>query len=138
MTTYRLQNALRTYGALYVTIGFKVMEIKDKTFISDGQSQFTYNVQKNRKQMLSNAIYNAVKKEFPNRTVTPYDIHILQYHYTYFLNDYDVYKNKDDNKLHETYTDIKTGEKRDIERNKYELREKTYIFIPDYDVNIIN
>jgi hypothetical protein len=115
------KNALPTIGMLSITINFNVIEIQNKTFISDGNSAFVFNVRENRKKLLNNAIYNAVKREFPNRTVTPYNINILDYHYTYYLNDYKIIR--ENNKYYETYIDIETKRKKTFVKDLYTIRE---------------
>jgi hypothetical protein len=127
------KNALNTMGAMYITITFKIVEIKGKTYLSDGNSGFFFNVQKNRKQMLKNAIYNAIKRQFPNRTVTPYDILIIEYHYTYYIDNYQIVEDK--KKHYEEFTDIQTKEIKRVEVDKYILKDNFYLTIPDYNVN---
>ena len=122
MSATRSNNAFPKAGNIFVTIEFKIVEIKDKKFISEGQSHFVSNVSKQRNEILRNAIYNAVKKEFPNRTVTPYNIKILEYHYSYYLEDYKI--EEKDNKTYETYIDTETNERKYYLKDRYSLKEK--------------
>lgn len=127
------KNALNTIGSLYITIYFKIIEIKNRKFLSDGNSGFFFNVQKNRHQMLKNAVYNAIKRKFPTRTVTPYDILIIEYHYTYFIDNYQIVEDK--NKRYEEFTDSQNNEVKRVEVDKYILKDNFYLTIPDYDIN---
>ena len=121
------KNALPEAGAMYVTISFKVFEIKNKSFVSNGNSAFVMNVRNNRKLLLNKAIYNAIKIEFNARSVTAYDVIVLDYHYTYYLNNYEIKNEK--NKYYETYTDFKTKKRKKYLANKYELKEA---YVVDY------
>jgi predicted subunit of tRNA(5-methylaminomethyl-2-thiouridylate) methyltransferase len=127
------KNALNTIGSMYITITFKVVEEKNKTFLSDGNSGFFFNVQKNRKRLLKNAIYNAIKRKFPNRTVTPYDILIIEYHYTYYIDNYQIVEDK--KKYYEEFKDLQTNEIKRVEVDKYMLKDNFYLIIPDYNIN---
>jgi hypothetical protein len=123
------KNALPTAGAIYITIRFKVMEIKNKSYVSDGNSKFVTNVRASKKYILNRAIWNAVKKEFPTRSVTPYDILILEYHYTYYLDNYQIVEKK--NKYYERYRD------KQKKRTKYYAVDKEIIkdaYVGNYNV----
>lgn len=135
MPMIQTKSALPSMGALYVTIRFSVIEIKNKSFISDGNSSFVFNVRNSRKSLLNNAIYNAIKREFPNRTVAAYDIHILNYHYTYYLNDYEVItkqNKKKENRYFETYVDVETKKRKTYVKGRYEIKDN---FIDTYRGN---
>lgn len=121
MTMVTSKNALPTIGALYITISFKVLEVKNRSFISDGNSRYVNNVRKHRTELLKNAIYNAIKKEFPNRTVTAYDILIIEYHYTYYLNNYQI--EEYDKKQYETFRDVETNKKKKYVIDKYMIKD---------------
>lgn len=119
------QNALPAAGALYVTISFKVVEINNKTFVSDGNSSYTLNVRNNRKKLLKNAIYNAIRREFPARTVTAYDIDINDYYYQYYLNDYEEVRKK--NKYYETYIDLETKRRKAYLKDRFIIKDKNIV-----------
>ena len=121
------KNALPEQGALYVTISFKVFEIKNKTFVSDGNSYFYDNVRAHRKRMLSGAIYNAIKREFTNRTVTAYDIIIIEYHYTYYLDNYKI--KRENGKYYESYTDFASKKRKKYLMDKNEIKNN---YVGDY------
>lgn len=130
MSDVKSKNALPTMGAIYVTISFSVYEIQNKKFISDGNSQFVFNVREHRKEILKGAIYNAIKREFPNRTVTAYDIIILDYYYSYFVRNYKITSEND--KVYESYVDEETRQSKKFLKNRYELKET---YVGDFNTN---
>jgi len=106
-TTGSIQSktALPTYGSLHVTIMFSIMEDgrRKKLYKSDGQSKYVNNVKANVKTLQKHAVYNAVKKEFPIRSVTPYNIIMLSYHFVYLARRYQV--TEKEGKYYERYRD---------------------------------
>lgn len=132
MPIVKSKNALPTMGALYIVISFKTVET-GKTHISEGNSSFVYNVRANRKQLLSRAIYNAIRREFPNRTVTAYNITLIEQYYEYYLNEYKIEKDKKTDKLYESYKDFETGKTKKYVKDKYTIKE---VYIGEYKNSI--
>ena len=131
MSMVTSKNALPEMGAMFLTISFKVFEIKDRSFMHDGNSSFVMNVRANRKSLITKAIYNAVKREFPSRSVTPYDIIILDYHYTYYLTDYEIRNVK--GKYYESYIDFKSKRRKKYLMDRYEIKNN---YVGDYKGNV--
>ena len=129
MSIVRSQNSLNSFGSLTVKIRFKVVEMPNREYIQSGRTAFYYNVRKNKKVMLTNAMYNAVKTEFPSRTVTPYDITIISYYYTYYFDSYEIIKKED--RQFESYSNTKTSSYNEDEVGKYEIKQNKYKFIPN-------
>jgi hypothetical protein len=127
MSVISSQNALPVPGALYVTISFQTIEVGNKTFFSDGNTHFCKNVKANKNLLKNQAIYNAVKREFPNRTVTPYNIQILEYHYQYFLNNYEEYRDKKNGKIYQKFTDFDTHKTKKYRVDLHTIKDKSII-----------
>jgi hypothetical protein len=115
------KNALPTTGSIWVEITFKVIEIKNKIFRSQGQSAFFYNIRKNKNKALKNAIYNAYKKVFPAETKNMYDIIILHYQFNYYLSRYQIIEK--DNKYYERF--------REKNRTRYYVINDKHLLKPD-------
>lgn len=113
---------LPNYGRIYVDITFNIIE-KKGTFHEDGQSKYYKNVLAHKNKMLDDSIYNAVKKSFGNRTVTPYNIIILFYTYTYYIERYQIVEKK--GKYYERFRDRKA------KRTRYYVINDKKILSPD-------
>jgi len=116
------KNALPTYGRLFVDITFEIVE-QTGTFHSDGTSKYYKNVLAHKKKMLDDAIYNAIKRKFAARTVTPFNIVILYYTYTYYIYKYEIIEKE--GKMYEKFRDAEN------KRTKYYIIDKKKILPPD-------
>lgn len=90
------KNALPIAGYLTVFISFNVA--KDKNlYRSYGSSRIFSNCRYYKKKMLNNAIFTAIKKEFPTGSPVVYNITLMDYEFTYFQEDYKIVvrKNKE-------------------------------------------
>jgi hypothetical protein len=139
MPVVHSKNALPTLGVLHLTIKFQVYsEPKDKYHIQEGNSYFNFDCRKNRKIMVNNAIYNAIKREFTGGSPVAYNIVILSYYYEYFFNHYEVIgkKNKKgETMLYERYTDIQTGKTKTYKEGLYVISDKSKN-VGDYKPNM--
>jgi hypothetical protein len=116
------KNALPAKGSLYVEFTFNVIE-KKGNFKSQGQSRFYNNVRENKNKMLNDAIYNGVKKVFPSGTVTSYNIIIIYYNYTYYIDKYQIVEKN--NKYYERFRD------KEKKRTRYYVINDKNVIAPD-------
>ena len=125
---FHSKQILNAKGYLSIDFSFKVMEIKRKTFFTSGTSKVTNNVKANQKKIMKNAIYNGVKKKFPNRSITPYQIIILSYDIIYLEDRYQVIGKKNKKGKTEYYERYRDKENK---RTRYSKISSKKEYIPE-------
>jgi hypothetical protein len=129
--TIQSKQILPAMGYLVIEFSFKVMEIKKKTFYCShplyGLSKTVKNVKSQYRKLMKNAIWNGVKKIFPNRSVTPYNIIIMTYNITYYLDNYMIVEKN--NKYYERWRDRekkRTVYSKISDKKEYEVLQEGY------------